>query len=422
MAPNIKEINDALLSLDLSQHVLTSKYAPLTLTSEVAAASAADGTASEAAAAAAASPKLQQQHHVAHRQSADQVQQQQQQQQQQAGRDLDLDRDLEQESYWDMPHRPDPTEDGRRRALVEAILREEEVRQMLAADHVVANLRREAAAAAIIDKNNESAETGQDMEEAAGYWDMPGDDDVVESSLIDNEANASDDAATIPACLTTDHIVSNLVSEGQRLSNTDDDDGMVVAPHVHDPTHPHQTYWDWDTSPRATNYEAKRRVLIAQILEEEEARQITSAGHVVRTILESRRSRGALLHAVEESATTGKGRADPESESYWSFPPRTTDPSDTVVAPHAYARDADPNHPLADYWVWDTAPKSPAEQRRVLIDWILRDEAARQATSVEVVVEGLRAQAAACNANADEGRDDVVREESKESAGGYWDW
>ena len=28
MAPNIKEINDALLSLDLSNHVLTAKYAP----------------------------------------------------------------------------------------------------------------------------------------------------------------------------------------------------------------------------------------------------------------------------------------------------------------------------------------------------------------------------------------------------------
>lgn len=404
MAPNIKEINDALLSLDLSNHVLTAKYAPLT--SEVT--SSADTTSVEQQVQTNASLKLQQQEVGIVKSTEDS--------QQQAKLPEAVDRD----SYWDMPHQPELTADEKRQVLIDDILRQEEIRQMFTADHIVANLKRDAAV--IEHQNTVTAKSDTCHDGVEGYWDMPaGDDDVVEkeapllvvesgvesSSLEESNANI-----TIPACLTTDRIVSNLISEGERLSSsspTSDDDMMIVAPHVDDPTHPHYSYWDWDTSPQATNYEAKRRALIEQILEEERARQMTSAGHVVKTILEGQTNVASGVEKIKNQEHHTTNNAD---ESYWSFTPRSTGPSDTTRAPHT----RDPNHPLADYWTWDTSPKSADEQRQVLIDWILREESARQATSVDAVVEGLLQCASAASDKT------VAVEESKDSAEGYWDW
>ena len=235
-------------------------------------------------------------------------------------------------------------------------------------------------------------------------------DSPADTAPLEN-ANAN---VTIPACLTTEHIVSNLISEGQqRLSSStcassDDTMAVVVAPHVHDPTHPHSSYWDWDTSPQATSYEAKRRALIERIVEEERARELTSAGHVVQTILESQAANSAV-------ASTSSPAGDDADESYWSFTPRSTDPDDATCAPHT----RDPNHPLADYWTWDTSPQSADEQRQVLIDWILREEAARQATCLDAVVQGLIQSAARSSVGTNKA---IVVEESKETAEGYWDW
>ena len=233
------------------------------------------------------------------------------------------------------------------------------------------------------------------------------------------EANGN---VTIPTCLSTERIVSNLLSEGQqRLSSstctssddTSDDTAVVVAPHAHDPAHPQHSYWDWDTSPQATSYDAKRRALIERIVEEERAREMTSAGHVIQTILESQGEHLASSNEtidIQNIATTNDA-----DESYWSFPPRSTDPADTIHAPHT----RDPNHPLADYWTWDASPKSADEQRQVLIDWILREEAARQATCMDAVVQGLIQSASASSVGAG---NEIAVEESKESAEGYWDW
>ena len=286
---------------------------------------------------------------------------------------------------------------------------------MFTANHIVANLKKEF----IANKSEDDVVVTKSKncsDEVEGYWDMPaGGDNVL---VVETEAQPAVESAvesslleetetTIPACLTTDHIVSNLISEGERLSSStsDDDDTIIVAPHVHDPTHPHYSYWDWDTSPQATNYEAKRRALIEQILEEERARQMTSAGHVVKTILDSQ--------AANSVVTSTSSTANDADESYWSFTPRSTDPADTIRAPHT----RDPNHPLADYWTWDTSPKSADEQRQVLIDWILREEAARQATCMDAVVQGLIQSASSVGTG-----NEIAVEESKESAEGYWDW
>ena len=398
MAPNIKEINDALLSLDLSNHVLTAKYAPLT--SEVASSSA-DTTSPEQQAQTNAPTKLQQQQDLNGSNAVEPSLENNQ--------DGAID---DQESYWDMPHRPELTADEKRRELIDDILRQEEIRQMFTADHIVANLKRDSAVNE--HQNMVTAMSESCSDEVEGYWDMPAGDDVL---VVETEAQPAVESAVesslleetetnIPACLTTKHIVSNLISEGERLSSStsNDDVTIVVAPHVHDPTHPHYSYWDWDTSPQATNYEAKRRALIEQILEEERARQMTSAGHVVKTILESQAPNSAI---ASTSSTTNDA-----DESYWSFTPRTADPADTIHAPHT----RDLNHPLADYWTWDTSPKSADEQRQVLIDWILREEAARQSTCMDAVVQGLIQSASFGTGN------EIAVEEAKETAEGYWDW
>ena len=402
MAPNIKEINDALLSLDLSNHVLTAKYAPLT--SEVASSSSADTASAEQQVQANASTKLQQQHDLKASIAVE------------SSLETNQDETIDQASYWDMPHRPELTADEKRQELIDDILRQEEIRQMFTANHIVANLKKEF----IANKSEDDVVVTKSKncsDEVEGYWDMPaGGDNVL---VVETEAQPAVETAvesslleetetTIPACLTTDHIVSNLISEGERLSSSTPSDAVVVAPHVHDPTHPHYNYWDWDTSPQATNYEAKRRALIEQILEEERAREMTSAGHVIKTILE----RAQAANSANASTSSTANDAD---ESYWSFTPRSTDPADTIHAPHA----RDPNHPLADYWTWDTSPKSADEQRQVLIDWILREEAARQATCMDAVVQELIQSASASNVGT--GNKTAV-EESKESAEGYWDW
>ena len=157
MAPNIKEINDALLSLDLSNHVLTAKYAPLT--SEIAASSA-DTTFAEQQVQTNASTKLQQQHELKASIAVESS--------------LETSQDEatdSQESYWDMPHRPELTADEKRQVLIDDILRQEEIRQMFTADHIVANLKKDAMANKSEDGANAVAKSESCSDEVKGYWD-----------------------------------------------------------------------------------------------------------------------------------------------------------------------------------------------------------------------------------------------------------
>jgi len=237
----------------------------------------------------------------------------------------------------------------------------------------VANLTREADRRRIAASSSHpvitaGASAEGDAPEMEGYWDMPGGDDKIHDDDVDVH----------------DNITTN--------------DRIVVAPHVRDPTHPRHAYWDWDASPRATSADANRLALIDHILEEEAARQLTGSDHVVRSILRARRA--------------SQGRDDDATD-------------EAVRAPHA----DDPDHFARDYWAWptpvgDKAPRASEEERRRrrdLIDRILRDEAARQATAADAVVEGLLRSRRAAQRAQDE-RPVVVVEESKESAGGYWDW
>jgi len=406
MPPNVKEVALALESLDLSSHVL-SKYAPLT--SELAAEEE-QATAAAAASASAAHDDESSEQVVGLHHAAAPAKLQQQQQHYEHAQDVEKQQQQQREadSYWGMPHQPEPTEESRRQALIDDILREDEIRQMFTVDRIVANL--------VAEKGDERKEgvaqaaATAAADDADSYWDMPADEVEAEAAPIE---------AVDASIFSADHIVANLIASShqqQQQQAKQEDEEIIIAPHVNDPSHPLHSYWDWDTSPQATSYEAKRLALVERIVQEEAARQLLSSDRIVANVVRSMAERSTAASTAATAATntvTNTSSSKGSSDAYWSFA-ATTNTEDRIVAPHVN----DPNHPLADYWTWDTSPKSDQEQRRVLVDWILREEAARLATCTDAVVDGLLKISSATNdANAT-----CVVEESKESGEGYWDW
>lgn len=286
MPPNRKEIGSALVSLNFSDHfVTTSKFQPLT-----------------------AAP-------ISSEQCKEPT--------------FTSSKPIQKESNDPLPSRNEE---------VSRILKEEEARQAVSCDNIVANLIANAPQCA------QSQMTSSSEEQSDSYWDMPAD----ESSETDY--------------FSVGLIERNLVEDAvQRIQNAKQQ--VITAAHVHDKSHPSQSYWDWESAP--VTHQEKSAKIIATILQDEAIRQLLSIEN---------------LSLNEKSAPTVKAFA-PEvknpylthetSQDYWSW---TSEEEKVEEADHV----SDPTHPNHQYWDFPSEPESNESAKKDLIDMILQHEKIRQ--------------------------------------------
>lgn len=286
MPPNRKEIGSALVSLDLSNHfVSSSKYLPLTAAPTACTEQCQEPTSTPA-------------------------------------------KSFQKESKQSLSKNEELTQ----------ILKAEEARQAVSCDNIVANL---------INDAPQCAQTSHIITSEGpsdSYWDMPSDesDETVDFSVGQIERNLVEDAV-------------------QRIQNAEQK--VITAPHVHDKSHPHQSYWDWQSSP--VTHEEKTSEIIKTILQEEAIRQLLSIEN---------------LSLNESSAPTTKAFA-PEvknlslshesSENYWDW---SSEEEKVEEAPHVN----DSTHPNHQYWDFPSKPLNQESAKKEVIDMILQHEKIRQ--------------------------------------------
>jgi hypothetical protein len=160
-----------------------------------------------------------------------------------------------------------------------------------------------------------------------------------------------------------------------------DDDNLVVAPHVHDPTHPKHSYWDFPSIPN--DVECVKQNLIQSILMDERIRALLSSESIEAREVNFHRSRkemnsidciDAPVHALEKAPL-----------NYWDFDAVDKDDLLTILA----------------------------QEKEALIEKILREEKERYVVSTENIVYNLH------NNNMEE---EVERELASPSTASYWDW
>jgi len=175
-----------------------------------------------------------------------------------------------------------------------------------------------------------------------------------------------------------------------------------MADHVTDPTHPAQCYWDWESED--SSKEEKQRKMIAQILEEEEIRQMLAVESIERNLVSRSKSEGNFV------TCTGAGG----NEDYWNMPANEEDEAlvssslctyrmveslleeavslkerentvEYVYAPHV----CDETHPVNSYWDEAECHASEEEKRQSLIQTILQEEQCRMAVELGLVEQRL---------------------------------
>merc|ERR1712113_412720 len=138
----------------------------------------------------------------------------------------------------------------------------------------------------------------------------------------------------------------------------EEEDDVVVAPHVHDATHPNHAYWDFPS--QVDGPEEMRKKLIDKILNEERIRDVLSSASVTE--------REINFHRVRQQQQAKYNISAPKSISS-SVP--------------------------ADYWDFSSEegflPLVRCEKQQ-LVDKILREEKQRYLLSTENIEKNLNAQ------------------------------
>ena len=169
-------------------------------------------------------------------------------------------------SYWDWPSDP-VLESEKRSNMIVSIIRDEAVRQQLAIDSITA-----------VEVMNKSSSDDSQMESAPStqvsvdYWCWNAEEEKVEREEI-------------------------------------------VAPHVHDPTHPNHAYWDFPAESR--DPEALKEKLINSILNEERIRNILQTGAVEDREVNYHRSKQGEEKTEYEYAPAHELESMPSN--YWDF-------------------------------------------------------------------------------------------------------
>mmetsp|Transcript_29282 Transcript_29282/g.44954 ORF Transcript_29282/g.44954 Transcript_29282/m.44954 type:complete len:316 (+) Transcript_29282:207-1154(+) len=155
-------------------------------------------------------------------------------------------------SYWDWPVM---TEEDQKNAFLEQIVKEEEIRQLLSAQHMEDTM--------VADTNNEDAEMIESNVNSDSYWNDTQQDECVQAPL-----------------------------------------------HTYDDSHPHATYWEWET---LTEQEKKQK-LITQIIKGEKIRQMLSAAHLKENLLQDCAHIDHITDTQVQTAATVGGE-----QSYWEW-------------------------------------------------------------------------------------------------------
>jgi hypothetical protein len=332
------------------------------------------------------------------------------------------------------------------------ILKEEEAHQALSCDNIVANLIADSRYPQCDRKSQMTSDVQSDS-----YWDMPSD-----------ESNETD-------YFSVGFIERKLVKvAAQRIQNTEHQ--VVTAAHVHDKSHPNQYYWGWKSSP--VTHREKSTQIIATILQDEAIRQLLSienlslkeksAPTIKAFAPEVKNPYLVLTHEAshdywswtseEEKVEEAPHTSDPThpNHQYWDFhsepesdesakkglidmilqhekirqilccdnterretSSRSKDKFDTTRCTSEFPKLLSPSTPHQGYWDFhtNTLPHSQEKSKVDIIDQILREYKALQATSTDKIVENLEN---GFHANVQHGR--MVSISNSEQSP-YWDW
>jgi len=286
----------------------------------------------------------------------------------------------EEESYWDMPSESDcavvDTVDVFSAGQVERLLVEDALRRCKEVEEQKAMVQ-----------NNHPNNS---------YWNWSS-EPVLESEKKSNLIASIMMEESIRQKLSIDHITNTEVSNKSQTDapsqiesvststdywcwNAEEEVKEVVAPHVNDPSHPNNAYWDFPHESR--DPQDMKKKLIDTILNEERIRNILS--------MESVESREINFHRM-------KKQAKDDTDNY---------------APASVL-----NSVPSNYWDFNPAPEGllslVATEKQELIDRILKEEKQRYIVSTENIEKNLV------------NRDSCEEKSNQEPSlpvSSYWDW
>lgn len=286
----------------------------------------------------------------------------------------------EEESYWDMPSESDcavvDTVDVFSAGQVERLLVEDALRRCKEVEEQKAMVQ-----------NNHPNNS---------YWNWSS-EPVLESEKKSNLIASIMMEESIRQKLSIDHITNTEVSNKSQTDapsqiesvststdywcwNAEEEVKEVVAPHVNDPSHPNNAYWDFPHESR--DPQDMKKKLIDTILNEERIRNILS--------MESVESREINFHRM-------KKQAKDDTDNY---------------APASVL-----NSVPSNYWDFNPAPEGllslVATEKQELIDRILKEEKQRYIVSTENIEKNLVS------------RDSCEEKSNQEPSlpvSSYWDW
>ena len=230
-------------------------------------------------------------------------------------------------------HKKDSTGENKE---LQRILKEEEARQLVSCDNIVANLITDAS------QCGQSSHVTCEEPSSDSYWDMPSE-----------ETHETD-------YFSVGQLERNLIEDAvERVHNAKK---TVTAAHVHDGNHPNQSYWDWESSPISS--EEKSSQIIEAILRDERIRQLLS--------IESLSLNETSVPTVKAFAPEIKNPslANGSSQDYWDW----SEEEKVEEAAHVN----DPSHPNHQYWDFPSKPEDETSNKKLLIDMILEHEEIRQ--------------------------------------------
>lgn len=249
-------------------------------------------------------------------------------------------------AYWDWPSEP-ILESEKKAALIASVLLEESIRETLSIETITKN--------EVSNKKRAAATT-----------------------TCSKEAQAVDDVALKHGHVSTDYWYWS--SEESK-----DDSDIIVAPHVHDPTHPNNAYWDYPSVP-----EDLKKNLIDKILNEERIRELLST--------EKMEEREINFHRSKKEAQ--------ENEDNYDYNP-----------------DRNLNSQPDNYWDFNASSENDllsllSREKQALINQILREEQLRYIVSSENIESNLVSSSEKMKAEG------VVNgnSASSSSSSSYWDW
>ena len=247
-------------------------------------------------------------------------------------------------AYWDWPSEP-ILESEKKAVLIATVLLEESIREKLSIDSIIETEVR---------SNNKKEISGAMIE--------------------------SDNASTVDYWYWDS---SN--SSGSSNEETKDE---IVAPHVHDPTHPNHSYWDFPNKP--INEDEIKQKVIDQILQEERIRHLLSCGAVQEQEVNFHRSRRDDGKKSYHSATKAELNSMPEN--YWDFNASTIGSDNDLLS-------------------------LLSKEKRALIDRILKEEELRYIVSTANIEHHLKKQHQQQQQQVSSGFDG-----SAVVSTSYWDW